>query len=222
MLFQSIRKGKPSLMFLLKFGNEIKAVRKISADEFSPAHREIVSQVRYENGNLVFVAPEWASTYLGAGEEKAVFCVCDRENRVFALEVINQKTYLDGRFVGGVYFYETIAAGLSNVKLNPLSLLGLTFTGLVKAREYVHGYEWARFQFSPERHNWLDGFLTDWLRFIFAGQFYAYRAHYKDVHDRNVMFEIREANQKGVPVLAKDWSGKPGIVRVGIQPIDIR
>jgi len=209
-------------MFLLKFGDEIKTVRKIGADEFMPAHRETVSRLRYENGNLVFPETGWMATPLGAGEEKAVFCICDPGNRVFALEVINQKTYLDGRFVGGVYFYETIASGLSNVKYNPRSLIGLTFTGLVKAREYVHGYEWARFQFSPERQGWLDGILTDWLRLIFAGQFNAYRAHYKDVHDRNVMFEIREANQKGFPVLAKDWSGRLGIVKVGIQPIDLR
>ena len=26
---------------------------------------------------------------------------------------------------------------------------GLMFTGLVKVREYVHGYEWAAFRFDP-------------------------------------------------------------------------
>jgi hypothetical protein len=209
-------------MFPLKFGNDIRLVSKISADQFTPVHRETVSQARYEDGKLVFPDPQWMSSFLGAGEEKAVFCVCDEANRVFALEAINQKTYLDGRFVGGLYFYETIATGLGNVKFNPRALIGLTFTGLVKAREFVYGYEWARFQFSPQKRSWLDTFMTSWLQFIYGSQFNEYRAHYKDVHDRNVMFEIREAAAEGFPVLAKDWSGRLRMMKIGVQPIDVR
>ncbi len=209
-------------MFPLQFGNDIKLVAKIKADEFTALHKEVVSQARYENRNLIFPNDQWKSTFLGAGEEKAVFCVCDQDNRIFALEVINQKTYLNGRFVGGVYFYETIIPNLGNVKFNPKSVVGLTFTGLVKAREYVYGYEWARFQFSPMKFKWFDIFLTAYLQSAFGGDFAEYRARYKDVHDRNVMFEIRDFKAKGVPVWIKDWQNNHRLVKIGVQPIDVR
>lgn len=210
-------------MFPLGFGNEIRDVTKIKAVEFSALHKETILQIHYQDHTLVF--PEgcrWISRFLGAGEEKAVFCVCDEHNRVFALELINQKTYLDGRFVGGAYFYETLVPGLGNVKFNSKSIVGLVFTGLVKAREYVHGYEWARFQYSPLRPGWPDHFLTAWFQFLFGGDFAEYRAHYKDVHDRNVMFEIRDWKAKGVPALIKDWRDRVRAVKIGVQPIDVR
>lgn len=210
------------MIFPLKFGNEIKLVSKITRDEFTSFHRNIIANVRYENRNLVFPQTQWTSIFLGNGEEKAVFCVCDEKNRVFALEVIDQRSYLDGRLVDGLYFYETLATGLMNAKFHPNSFIGLTFTGLVKAREFVYGYEWARFQFSPEHHGWLDIFLTNWFQSMFALRVNEYRSRYKDVHDRNVMFEMRGANEKGVPAFVKDWSGKLRMVKVGIRPIDVR
>jgi virulence-associated protein VapD len=210
------------MMFSLKFGNEIKFVSKIEKDEFTANHRSVIADVRYENRNLVFPNTQWSSVFLGNGEEKAVFCICDEQNRVFALEVIDQRSYLDGRLVDGIYYYETIAAGLMNTKFHPNSFMGLTFTGLVKAREFVNGYEWARFQFSPERFGWLDVFLTNWFQSIFALRFNEYRSRYKDVHDRNVMFEVRSAKENGVPAFVKDWSGKLRMVKVGIRPVDVR
>lgn len=210
------------MMFPLRFGNEIKLVSKITPDEFTPLHRNVIADVRYENRNLIFPQVEWTSIFLGNGEEKAVFCVCDGKNRVFALELIDQRSYLDGRLVDGIYFYETLATDLRNAKFHPHSFIGLTFTGLVKAREFVYGYEWARFQFSPEHHGWLDIFLTNWFQSIFVLRVNEYRSRYKDVHDRNVMFEMRGANEKGVPAFVKDWSGKLRMVKVGIRPIDVR
>jgi len=209
-------------MFSLKFGNDIKKVRKIDESEFSNFHREIISRVGFKDHCLLFPESGWSSSLLGAGEEKAVFVVCDNENRVFALEVIDNRTYLNGRFVGGTYFFETNAPNMQNIKYSPTSLAGLTFTGLVKAREFVHGYEWARFQFSPNKPGMPDSFLTTWLQSLFAAQFNNYRSRYKDVHDRNIMFEIRESHQKGVPVFIKDWHNKVYLVKVGIQPIDVR
>ena len=209
-------------MFPLKFGNEIKVVRRIGQGEFSSTHREVISQVEYHEGHLSFPDGGWSTSLLGAGEEKAVFVVCDNENRVFALEVIDQRTYLNGRFVGGCYFFETIASHLQNVKYSPKALVGLTFSGLVKAREYVYGYEWARFQYSPSKQGALDIPLTDWLKIFLTPQFNSYKSQYKDVHDRNVMFEIREKSEMGAPVIVKDWFGKISLVKVGIQPIDVR
>jgi hypothetical protein len=68
----------------------------------------------------------------------------------------------------------------------------------------------------------VDIFLTSWFQLIFGSQINEYRAHYKDVHDRNVMFEIREPDANGVPALIKDWSGNLRIAKIGIQPIDVR
>ncbi len=209
-------------MFPLKIGNDIKIVAKIGTKEFTSTHREIISRVEYKDGYLLFPDDRWKSAYLGAGEEKAVFAVCDSNDKVFALEVIDQRTYQDGRFVGGIYFYETIVSGLRNTKFLPKSVLGLKFTGLVKAREYVYGYEWARFQFSPTKQSWLDFFLTSWLQFIYTAQFNEYRSQYRDVHDRNIMFEIRERREKGFPIFIKDWLNRVKLVKVGIRPIDVR
>src|SRR5512134_2244862 len=136
-------------MFPLNFEGQIRVVEKMASDEFTPRHREVLAQSRYGNWSLHVPHHQWATTFLGAGEEKAVFCVCDDHNRVFAVEVINEKTYLNGRFVGGKYYAEMYVDGLRNVKADPASLLGLTFTGRIKAREFVYGYEWGRFQFQP-------------------------------------------------------------------------
>lgn len=209
-------------MFPLKFDNDVKIVNKISAREFTATHREIISQVLYEDRHLLLSNSQWRSTLLGAGEEKAVFAICDNNNRVFALEVIDQRTYLNGRLVDGIYFYETIAPGVQNIKFSAKSLLGLKFTGLVKAREYVHGYEWARFQLSPIKQSWLDFFLTTWLQSIFASQFNQYRSQFRDVHDRNIMFEIRERQEKGFPLIIKDFLNRFRFVKIGIRPIDVR
>jgi hypothetical protein len=209
-------------MFPLQIGNEIRLVSKINAGEFSSHHREAIAQVKFHDGHLVFPNRAWKSCLLGSGEEKAVFCVCDEANRVFALEAIDQRTYLDGRFIGGTYFFTTTAPDLNGSRLHPSSLLGLTFTGLVKAREFVYGYEWARFQFSPLRQSRLDLVLTHWLQGLFAGRFADLCSRYKDVHERNVMFEIRPAGRQGVPFLARDWTGRRQRVKIGIQAIDVR
>ena len=102
------------------------------------------------------------------------------------------------------------------------ALIGVSFTGLAKIREYVYGYEWARFQFSPERKLRLDHLLTTMLRSALSPQFTGYRQRYRDVHDRNVMFEIRDWSKQGVPAIAQDWSGKVSLVKTGLQPIDVR
>jgi len=209
-------------MFPLKIGNDVKIVRKIDMGEFSNTHREVISQAEYKDGQLSFPHSGWSASFLGAGEEKAVFVISDNDNRIFALEVIDQRTYLNGRFVGGCYFFETIVSNLQNIKYHPKAVVGLTFTGLVKAREYVHGYEWARFQYSPNKQSAFDTILTSWLRTFFTFQFNTYRSQYKDVHDRNIMFEIRGNTEKGVPITIKNWLGKTMLVKVGIQPIDVR
>ncbi len=209
-------------MFLIKIGNEIKVVTKINKQEFTDSHHKTIAKIQYKNGNLTFSDTRWAATFLGAGEEKAVFGICDEHNRIFALEVIDERTYLNGRFINGTYFYETTVSGLHNVKFSPQALVGLTFTGLVKAREYVHGYEWAHFQFSARKHSWFDGLLTIYLQSIYGRQFNSLQSRYKDVHDRNIMFEIKPISGKGAPILIKDWLNKLHVVKIDIQPIDVR
>jgi hypothetical protein len=209
-------------MFSLRMGSDIRFVTKIQADEFTPHHRDILQQACLESGNLILPDPQWASQCLGAGEEKAVFCVRDSNQRVFAVEVLDERTYLNGRFVGGEYFFDLRIPGLSQVKLNPASLYGLTFTGKVRVREFVHGYEWARFQFDARRRSRFDQLLTHMLQTCLAAQFENYRSRYKDVHARNVLFELRQPPARGVPLVVRDWVGAFRLVTVGLQPIDVR
>lgn len=84
--------------FLMNFGGEIMNATKISAEEFSEKHREIIRKAEFDNKQLILSDRRWRSTLLGAGEEKAVYAVCDEENRVFALELLDERYYLNGRF----------------------------------------------------------------------------------------------------------------------------
>jgi hypothetical protein len=49
-----------------------------------------------------------------------------------------------------------------------------------------------------------------------------YHSHYKDVHERNVLFELRTLKEKGIPVLVRNWRGRLRLMKVGLQPIDVR
>ncbi len=209
-------------MFPLKFDSQIVQVSKIQEPDFTPAHHETISRIRYERQTLVIPDARWSCQFLGAGEEKAVFCICDQSNRVFALELIDERHYLNGRFVGGVYFFSKRVQSLAGVRANTDSDFGLTFTGLVKAREFVYGYEWVRFQFDPRRKTWLDSLLTAFLQAAYGTRFGQYQARYKDVHGRNVLFEISAFNRSGVPIILRDWSGKLKLAKVGLQPVDVR
>jgi hypothetical protein len=209
-------------MFPLKLDCEIRSVTKIHADAFTSEHRDVLAQASIQSGRLILPDARRATQFLGAGEEKAVFCVRDPAHRLFAVEVLDERTYLNGRFVGGQYFFEMYIPGLSHVKLNPKSEFGLMFSGKVKIREFVHGYEWARFQFDPRHTNGCDGILTAYLHSVLRARFHQYDSLYKDVHDRNVLFELRTLQEKGVPVLVRNWRGRFCWVRVGLQPIDVR
>jgi hypothetical protein len=209
-------------VFPLPFGDQILTVSKIQESDFSAAHHETLSEMKYDERALHFLDPRWCALYLGAGEEKAVFCVCDHERRVFAVELIDERHYLNGRFVGGKYFFNKRVKTLADVKANADSEFGLTFTGLIKVREFVYGYEWARFQFDPRKKGWLDNPLTAFLQSMLMPQFNTYQAHYKDVHARNVLFEIRDWRQSGVPIIMKNWAGKVQTLKIGLQPVDVR
>jgi hypothetical protein len=206
----------------LRFGDQILAVSKIHESDFTAAHHETLSELKYDQRALHFPDPRWCALYLGAGEEKAVFCVCDQDRRVFAVEMIDERHYLNGRFVGGEYFFNKRVKSLATVKANADSEFGLTFTGLIKVREFVYGYEWARFQFDPRKRIALDSVLTGFLQSALAAQFREYQAHYKDVHARNVLFEIRDWRQSGVPIITKNWAGKIQTPKIRLQPVDVR
>ena len=209
-------------MIDLKFADQVITVKKIRDEDFSPLHHEILDQLQYQPHTLLFSDDRWRCIYLGAGEEKAVYCVCDHDQRVFAIELIDERHYLNGRFVGGKYFFNKRISSLANIKASPDSEFGLTFSGLFKIREFVHGYEWARFQFDPRKKTGIDIFLTSFLQSLLMTRFREYQARYKDVHDRNVLFEIRNRNQSGIPIILKTWRGYLRVAKIGLQPIDVR
>jgi hypothetical protein len=209
-------------VFPLNFQGTITEVRKIEAQELSSEHRRIILQASYQAGNLHFPDPRWQCFYLGSGEEKACFCVADPEQRVFVIELIDERHYLNGRLIGGNYFFEARLSHMRGQAFSPTALIGLQFTGLIKVREFVHGYEWGRFQLQPDRQRSVDRLITQLLQARFQERFQHFRQHYSDVHDRNVMFEIRSPTQTGLPWLIKDWRGQWRRVRIGLQGIDLR
>ncbi len=209
-------------MLPLKFGTNTYTVSKIERKSFTSLHHEILDSLTYAGGKLIFTDDRWKSAYLGAGEEKAVYCVCDHEQQVFALEIINENTYLNGRLIDGDYFFEKRIRGLTNIEPNPEALFRYVFTGLVKVREYVYGYTWDHFQFDARGKSKLDPIMTSILQGFFGAEVSQYRTHYKDVHDRNVMFEIRPTSERGWPIVYRDCTGKPGFGKVGIRAIDVR
>jgi hypothetical protein len=206
----------------LKFGHQIMSVEKIRDEDFTPLHHEILSQMQYQQDMLIFPDDRWQARYLGRGEEKAVFCVCDHNQRVFAVELIDERHYLNGRFATGQYFFNMRIPALTGLKAQSDSEFGLTFTGLIKVREFVHGHVWARFQFDPHKKSALDGLLTSLLQSVYRAQFQEYRSRYKDVHEWNVAFEIRSREQPGFPLLIRTETGRLALVKIGLQPIDVR
>ena len=194
-------------------------VRKLEPGGFTDEHRDAVLAMRLD-GDRLLAAPGWATGFLGAGEEKAVHVVRDPAGRVFALEVIDERGYLRGRLVDGHYFADLRVPGL----LGPGDAASFTrrATGLVRAREFVHGWEWARFRLDARRTRWFDAVATGWLQALLMAPMNRYRDRYGDVHDRNVLFELRGRGSPGVPVLALDARGRLRLHRVGLRPIDVR
>jgi hypothetical protein len=209
-------------MFALKFGQHIRHVEKIRPQDFTLLHHDILSQMRYEADTLLFPDDRWQARYLGRGEEKAVFCVCDHEQRVFAVELIDERHYLNGRFATGQYFFNLRIPALTGIRAQPDAEFGLMFTGLVKVREFVHGHVWAQFRFDPHKKTFFDGLLTAVLQSLYQAQFQEYRSRYKDVHEWNVAFEIRPRHQSGFPLVIKTETGQLTLVKVSLQPIDVR
>ena len=140
---------------------------------------------------------------------------------VTALELIDERGYLGGRLVDGTYFAELRVPGVRTGTADPGSF-ALRFSGLVKVREFVHGYEWSRFRFDPRRPSPVDRLITAWLRLFLTPAMDRYRARYGDVHERNVLFEIRHHREPGVLVLARDATGKLRLLHVGLRPVDLR
>jgi hypothetical protein len=75
---------------------------------------------------------------------------------------------------------------------------------------------------GPDRRGPLDVVLTQWLRLFLTARFEHYRRHHGDVHERNVLFEVRPWRERGVPVPVRDPAGRLRLVRVGLQPVDVR
>jgi hypothetical protein len=207
---------------IVRFGDELVEAEKAALEDFGPWHAEQLAHATYADRRIAFPDPRWRAELLGRGEEKAAFCVCDHAGRLFVLEVIDERSYLNGRFVTGTYFGTHRVPGLAGRPFDATGPFGLRFTGLVKVREYVYGYEWSRFQWRPDRRGWIDGALTGWLHLWLGGRYGRYRLRYTDVHERNVLFEVRPWRARGVIVVARDWDGRVRPVRVRLAPIDLR
>ena len=207
----------------LKVKDKLLGIKKITKEQFSNAHREVILKINFANGNLVLPEKQWKAFYLGSGEEKCVYGIVDKDDRIFALELIDENHYLNGRFVGGEYFFQARVPGIVNQKFDQNAIIGLKLTGLMKAREYVYGFEWTRFKFDMRKDTIiLDSLLTLLLKFYFFKEFKDIEERYKDVHERNIMFELRDFSKKGFPMVTVDLRGKLKLVKVGIQPIDVR
>lgn len=92
--------------FPLRFDKSIRIIEKVKTEDFTQYHHDLIETMEYKDKNFYFVDKGWASILLGAGEEKTVYCVCDHNNKVFALELIDEKHYLQGRLMNGQYFFK--------------------------------------------------------------------------------------------------------------------
>ena len=193
---------------------------KIMKHDISPKHLEIISELEFNNKKLSFSDERWLSGFLGYGEEKAVYVVCDHHAHIFALELIDEKHYLNGRLVDGEYYATVSAKKLRGVRFNPESLIGLQFTGLVKVREFIYGYEWGRF--TAYKNPILNSMAVMYLKANLQEEFNGYLSRFKDVHERNVMFELCPRKQKGAPLLMKDIEGNTKRFSVRLRGIDLR
>jgi len=174
--------------FALAFDGGLRWVRTADAADITARYREVVSGRSIADGALSFPEAGWEAVFLGSGEEKAVYCLRDPRGVVTALELIDERGYLGGRLVDGTYFAELRVSGVRTGTADPGSF-ALQFTGLVKVREFVHGYEWARFRFDPRRPSPVDLLITAWLRLFLIPAMDRYRARYGDVDECNVLFE---------------------------------
>lgn len=210
-------------MFYLKFGNEIKLVSKISKNEFTQSHIDYICNMKLDKRSLIFPNNKWKSVLLGSGEEKAVYCVCDHNDKVFALELIDENHYLNGRLINGDYFLNTFVDNIKNIKLNIDSLIGLKFTGLVKAREFIYGYEWDKFLFDPCLPNKLfDNMITLYLQTSLLNDYREFNKYYKDAHGRNIMFEICHKSIKFPSVVMKNYNNGVECNTIKLRAIDVR
>jgi hypothetical protein len=89
--------------------------------------------------------------------------------------------------------------------------------------KYVYGYEWTNFQFDLRKPTALiDSFYTTILQLHYRDQFKDYEKRFNDVHERNVLFEIGDSKQKGIPLIVIDLKGSLKLIKVKIQPVDVR
>lgn len=210
--------------FALLFDGELTNVRKLLRQEFCEHHRNELQKMKISGNKIHFQNTSWRIQRLGKGEEKAVYCVCDDKNRVFALEILRKEGYRDGRLADSAYFEQRMfIPQLQELDKSSRAIVRDGFSGYVKTREFVHGYEWARFFLRVGKPTFgIDTLLTTVLQDILSSGFRQYARTFKDVHDANVMFELRHWRMKGVPIPAFDAAGKFRVFRVGLRPIDVR
>jgi hypothetical protein len=83
---------------------------------------------------------------------------------------------------------------------------------------YARTVEPLCYRLPRQVYLWSSSFLQSCL----SAQFREYQTHYQDVHDRNVLFEVRDFRQPGSPMLVKTWAGRLEIAKIGLQPVDVR
>lgn len=208
--------------FPMDFNGEIRMVKKLPTNGFTQAHAREIVAMQFSQQKLYFSDSAWSSKLLGSGEEKAVYAVCDSENHVFALELIDERYYLNGRVIGGTYFGEIQCGGIKGCCLHPEALVGLQFTGLVKPREYIRGFEWGRFHWNANRNHLFDHLITVCLHRVFRQDFLEMAQRYGDAHDRNIFFELLPAGEGKTSLYLKNCAGKWERLSLQLRGIDLR
>lgn len=138
------------------------------------------------------------------------------------LELIDERYYLNGRLIGGDYFGEVRCTKIKGLCLNKDALVGLQFTGLVKVRELVRGFEWNGFQWDACRKTIFDCIGTAYLQACFQQEYREFRAHYGDAHDRNILFEVLPFGIGKVSLYRKNCAGSWEWVSVRLRGVDLR
>ena len=209
---------------------------KLGLSEFDHDHREAIANLKMSaSRELLFDVPGWRSTWIGAGEEKAVFLVVDPQGRAFAIELLAKGTYLQGHLAEGHYFAEIYVPGLSNFRWNTHSFFDHVFSGIVKVREFVYGDTLAGpgLRVAPVKRasipaRLLHKMARNWVTWVVTPRYYRLRKRYRDAHEANVMIELlplANPENKSHYLLPIPWLEEDGRLHLRyyrLTPIDVR
>ncbi len=224
-------------LFYIKYpiNGVIRKATKLDPVDFTTQHLTTLASGHFDaNNRLAFDNPAWGSAWLGAGEEKAVFLIVDGENRAFALELLVQGGYQDGRLVDGYYLANFQISQIAGRKRDPRCAFSLKFSGEAKAREFIFGETLAG---PPLKHmspsgNFGNSIINKlawrWAKSIVYPYFCENQRRYRDAHEANVAIEfipLHNPQRKShflFPILALGHDGRLHWYYYRLTCIDVR